>query len=59
MKFHRFSKKVIDGTTSFSSYLNIYPLINKAKLFIDGTKISSAGIFLNVSNQYIPNISNL
>ena len=52
-------KNVIDGTTQISSYLNIYPLIDKSTLMIDGTKISLTSIFFDFSNKNISNISDL
>ena len=39
--------------------MNMYTLIKKSTLKIDGTIISSIGIFLYISNKYISNISNL
>ena len=56
VKFHQCSNNFTSGTTNISSYLNIYPLIDKSRLAIDGTKMSLKNVLLNFFYQYISNI---
>ena len=51
-------KNIIDGTTSISSNLNIYPIIKKTTLAIDEKKFHR-WVLSNFLNQYISNISNI
>ena len=57
VKFHQWSKNVINGTTWIYSYTNIYNVINKAHSRLMQQKCHT--FFSLLLNQYILNISNI
>ena len=59
VKFHWCIKKIINGTTYILSYPNTYPIINKATLLINGTKMSSTCFSQFSESMYLKYLKSL